>query len=102
MIKFSEFATDDEKPLDGAKVKIDNILNKSIVLTACKIRNSKFKKDNCDKCATVQFYEATDEKKEAKIFFTGSIVIISMLEKYGEKMPFETVIKKIDKYYSLT
>ena len=101
MLKFSDFAADEELPIDGEKVRIEAILNKSIVITKYKIRNSKYKKDNCDKCATVQFYEAeSPDRKE--IFFTGSNVIIELLEKYGDKIPFETIVKKIDKYYTLT
>lgn len=97
--KFSDFAADDEKPLDGEKERIDNILNKEIVITAVRIKSSKFK-DHGDKCATVQFCEETNERK--RIFFTGSGVIISMLEKYADKIPFITTIKKIDKYYTLS
>lgn len=98
--KFSDFAADEERPLEGEKVRLDSILNKPVVLCAFRVRNSKYKKDGCDRCATVQFYEAADTRK--RIFFTGSGVIIGMLEKYGDRLPFETVIKKIDRYYSLT
>lgn len=101
MLKFSEFAEDDEKPIEGEKVRIESILNKPIILTAFKIRNSKYKKENCTQCATVQFYEIESPSRK-EIFFTGSNVVISMLEKYGDKIPFETTIKKIDKYYTLT
>jgi hypothetical protein len=101
VLKFSEFAEDDEKPIEGEKVRIESILNKPIVLTAYKIRTSKYKKENCDRCATVQFYEV-DSPARKEIFFTGSNVVISMLEKYGDKIPFETTVKKIDKYYTLT
>lgn len=101
MLKFSDFASDDEKPIEGEKVKIESILNKTIVLTVFKVRDSKYKKENCDKCATVQFYEK-DFPERKQIFFTGSSVIINALVKYEEKLPFETIIKKIDKYYSLT
>lgn len=97
MVKFSEFVEDDEKPIEGEKVSITNILNKEIVITKYKVRNSKY---NCDKCATVQFYEESDERK--RIFFTGSAVIIEQLEKYGEKIPFMTTVTKIDKYFTLT
>ena len=95
---FSDFAQDDEQPLDGEKVKIDHLLNKPIIITRFKIRTSKF--DKSPKCATVQFYEK--DNKTRRIFFTGSNVIIELLEKYGEKVPFQTTIKKIDRYYTLT
>lgn len=101
MLKFSEFASDDEKPIEGEKVRIEAILNKPVILTAFKVRPSRYKKDNCDRCATVQFYEEGSPSRLG-VFFTGSNVIIGMLEKYGDKMPFETTIKKIDKYYTLT
>ena len=101
MLKFSEFASDDEKPIEGEKVRIEAILNKPVILTAFKVRLSRYKKDNCDRCATVQFYEEGSPSRLG-VFFTGSNVIIGMLEKYGDKMPFETTIKKIDKYYILT
>ena len=99
MHRFSDFAADDEKPLDGEKVRLDNLLNKEIIISAVKIKMSKFK-DHGDKCATVQFYEETDDRK--RIFFTGSGVIINMLEKYKDEIPFITTVKKIDKYYTLT
>ena len=99
MLKFSDFAADDEKPLEGEKERIDNILKKEIIISAIKITASKYK-DHGDKCATVQFYEENNERK--RIFFTGSGVIISMLEKYADKIPFMTTIKKIDKYYTLS
>ena len=89
MQKFSDFASEDEKPLDGEKVRIDSILNKEIVISAFKVKMSKFK-DHGEKCATV------------RIFFTGSGVVIGMLEKYEDKIPFITTVKKIDKYYTLT
>ena len=39
MVKFSEFVEDDEKPIEGEKVSITNILNKEIVITKYKVRN---------------------------------------------------------------
>ena len=41
MERFSDFAADDEKPLDGEKERIDNILNKEIIISAVKITSSK-------------------------------------------------------------
>lgn len=97
--KFSDFAADDEKPIEGEKERIDNVLNKEIIISQVKITNSKFKDGN-GKCATVQFYEESDGRK--RIFFTGSTVIIEMLEKYSCNIPFATTIKKIERYYTFT
>lgn len=99
--KFSDFAENDEKPLDGEKARIDNLLNRQIVLTRFKIRPSKYKDKSSD-CATVQFWEYGDINQTRKIFFTGSSVIIDMLKKYEDKLPFLTTIKKIDRYYTLS
>ena len=96
--RFSDFALDDEQPLDGEKVKIDHLLNKEITILRFKVRKSKF--DKSPKCATVQFNEEGNKTK--RIFFTGSVVIIDLLEKYKDKVPFVTTIKKIDRYYTLT
>lgn len=98
--RFSDFASEDEKPLEGEKVKIESILNKEIIICGCKIRPSKYK-EKSENCATVQFFEKGNEQQK-NVFFTGSSVIISMLNKYENEIPFETVIKKIDKYYSFT
>ena len=75
------------------------VISREIIISAFKVKMSKFR-DRGEKCATVQFYEETDERK--RIFFTGSGVVISMLEKYEDKIPFITTVKKIDKYYTLT
>lgn len=51
--------------------------------------------------AIVQFTD-TDENGEHKIFFTGSAVVMEQLEKYEEELPFQTTLKKIDKYLTLS
>ncbi|MGL5913536.1 MAG: hypothetical protein ACRCZB_05170 [Bacteroidales bacterium] len=100
MNKFSDFLDTIEKPLCGEKVRIAEILDKSIVVHSFKILKSKFEKDNFSDCAIVQFTEVDSQTKH--VFFTGSRVIITTLQRFSEKLPFETVIKKIDKYYTFT
>jgi len=39
---------------------------------------------------------------EKHIFFTGSKVLIDQVKKYKDEMPFLTIIKKINKYYTFT
>ena len=95
--KFSEFAEEEAK-LDGEKARLDDILNKEILITGYKIKDSKYKKDDFTKCLALQF---TIEDKTT-ITFTGSNVLIEQIEKYKEEIPFYTIIKKIDRYYTFT
>lgn len=92
--RFSDFAKE-ESFLDGDKIKIDKILNKEILITNYKIKDSKY---NDLKCLKLQF-EMDDIKH---IIFTGSNVIIDQIEKYKDEIPFLTTIKKINKYYTFT
>ena len=95
--RFSDFA-EEEKPIEGDKVKIESILNREILVTAYKVKKSKYAKNNSEQCLTVQF-EVDGIKK---IFFTGSCVLLDQLEKYGHEMPFMTMVKKIDRYYTFS
>lgn len=97
--RFSDFA----KPagLDGTKVKIEDILNKEILILGYKLRDSKYPNSNSRDCATVQF-SIPDTPGEKYIFFTGSSVLRDQLEEYKEQLPFYTTVKKIDRYYSFT
>jgi len=82
----------------GDKVKIDSILNKEILITDYRIRNSKFSKNSSGKYLTVQF--KLDGRKG--IFFTGSDVLIDQMERYGSEIPFLTIIRKINRYYTMS
>lgn len=97
--RFSDFA----KPagLDGTKVKIDDILNKEILIHSFKVRDSRYPNSNSRDCLTVQFSMA-DAPDEKYIFFTGSCVLRDQMEEYKDQLPFYTTIKKIDRYYSFT
>lgn len=99
MHRFKDFAKDDNKPIEGEKVRLEDYINKEIIISEYKIRDSNFK-EKYDKYATVQFYE--ERNKDKRIFFSGSTVLINMLEKYKDKIPFITTIRKIGKYYSFT
>jgi hypothetical protein len=95
--RFSEFATE-ITPLDGAKMKIDSVINKEILVTGFKVRGSKFKAEGSGHCLTLQF--ALDAQKY--VLFSGSAILIEQVEKYGSEMPFLATIKKIDRYYTLS
>ena len=93
--KFSDFA-EEEKPLDGEKIKIDDILNKEIIIKNFTVHNSKF--EGKGKYAKVQI----ETEGVTKVIFTGSEVIANQCEKYEKQMPFIATIKKINKYYTFT
>ena len=95
--RFSDFCKE-AKPLDGARIKVDAILNKEIVVTGYKIRNSKFKDNGCGKCATVQI----ELDGHRNVLFTGSSVLIDQLEKYGDQIPFLTTVMKIDRFLTFS
>jgi len=92
---FSDFA-DETKPLEGAKKKIDEVLNQEILIIDFKIKDSKHHKDS--QYLTLQFRIAND----TFILFNGSRVLSDQLEKYKDNLPFYATIKKIDKYYTFT
>jgi len=95
--KFSDFAIN-ENIIDGSKTKIENILNKEILVLAYKIKDSKFNKTNSDKCLTMQL----ELNQEKYIIFTGSSVLIDQIEKYKDKLPFVSTIIKVDKYFTFS
>ena len=95
MHSFSDFAKD-QSALDGKKRRIDEILNKQIVIRGHKIIPSK--RNIGEQCLQLQF----ETDGELCILFTGSAVLIDQCEKYCDKMPFGTVIKKIDKYFTFS
>lgn len=96
MEKFADFAQ--EEPLDGDKIKIDEIINREIIVIAYNISNSKYKDSNSCKCLKLQI--KLDDKKY--VVFTGSMILIDQIEKYKEHIPFLTTISKINKFYSFT
>lgn len=100
MLRFSEFA-EAEGPLDGKKVKIEDVLNMELVLLAMRLKESKYQRTSSPDCLTVQF-EYPDRPGEKHIIFTGSGVLIDQLRKYEDKLPFLATIKKIDRYYTLS
>lgn len=99
MKKFSDFAKE-QTQLEGAKEKLDDLLNKEIEILAFRISNSKFSKNKNGNYATVQFKE--NETCQPKVFFTGSDVLLEQLEKYESELPFATTIRKINRYYTLS
>ncbi len=95
MLRFSDFA--DNEKLDGKKLKIEDILDKEIIIKNYTIKNSKYSKEN-GLYITIQF----EMNNENHICFTSSKVLTEQLTKYKDNIPFITIIKKIDKYFTFT
>jgi len=96
--KFSDFAQE-PGPLDGPKVKIDDLLNKEIEILTYRLAESRYSKNSSGKYATVQF-SGNDGVKQ--VFFSGSDILIEQLEKYQSELPFVVIIKKINRYYTFS
>lgn len=94
MKRFSDFATGDAS-LTGDKIKLDDILEKEIVIKGYKIADSKY---NDGQVLTLQF----ELENKEYIVFTGSSVLINQTEKYKEEIPFITKIEKINKFYTFS
>lgn len=96
MHKFSDFADVDVNV--GEKIKIDDIVDKPIQVISYRMSESKFKKSNCDRCLTLQIrYNGED-----RIVFTGSNVLIGQVERYKDKLSFETTIIKSERFYTFS
>ena len=93
--RFSDFA-EETKLFEGDKKKIEDILNQEILITDFKMKDSKH--HNNSQYITIQF--KIDD--ETFITFNGSRVLAEQLEKYKDNIPFYTIIKKINKYYTFS
>lgn len=91
---FSDFGSE-ESPLEGKKKKIEDILNKEILITAFRVAESKY---NERKYLTIQF----GDDKAKYITFSGSDVLIRQMGKYKDKLPFYATIIKRGKFYTLS
>lgn len=94
MKKFSDFA--DEKPFDGDKIPISDVLNQEIVVHG--YRASPSKKKEGTQYITLQI----EREGKRYIIFTGSTVLSAQVQKYQAELPFATIIKKINDFYTFT
>ena len=70
--------------MSGDKVRIDDILNKPIIVTGFQVSTSKYKDRGSGVCVKVQFYAADDATETRKVFFSGSSVLKDELEEAKE------------------
>lgn len=93
--RFSAFARD-KLPMPGKKKRLDEILNREIIVTDFRITKSK-KRDGTD-CLQLQFLIDGD----TCVAFTGSAVLSDQIQSARENIPFRGTIVKIDRYYSFS
>lgn len=93
--KFANFAKD-KLPMPGKKKRLDEILNREIVVTDFRITKSK-RKEGTD-CLQIQFVLDDD----VFVAFTGSAVLSDQIQAARDNIPFRGTVVKIDKYYSFS
>lgn len=92
--RFGDFA--EEEVFDGEKLRLDEILNKEILVTGFRIKDSHQKKGT--QYLTIHF----EMEGRQHITFTGSTVLMDQLKKYATHIPFISVIKKINRHYTFS
>ena len=93
--QFAVFARD-KLPLPGVKKRLDEILNKEILVVDFRITKSK--KREGSECLQMQF--VCDGV--VCVAFTGSSVLSNQIQEIQSNIPFRTCVTKIDKYYSFS
>ncbi|MBQ8473278.1 MAG: hypothetical protein IJ500_00245 [Alphaproteobacteria bacterium] len=93
--KFANFAKD-KLPMPGKKKRLDEILNREILITDFRITKSK-RKEGTD-CLQIQFVLDDD----VFVAFTGSSVLTDQIQSARDNIPFRVTVVKIDKYYSFS
>lgn len=86
----------DKLPMPGVKKRLDEILNKKIIILDYRISKSS-KRENSE-CLQIQFLLDGD----VFILFTGSVVLIDQIKSIKDRLPLNTTVVKIDKYYSFS
>ena len=99
-LRFSDFA-EPGGPLDGKKVRIDDVTNVEILILAFRVKESKYPRSSAKDCLTLQF-EYPNKPGEKHVIFTGSGVLLDQLQTYEDKLPFLATIKKIDRFFTLS
>lgn len=95
MKKFADFS-EENKTFSEPAIRIDDILDKPIIVWDYYIWKSHFK-DSQDKQRLTLQIEVDGEKR---VVFTKSEILIRQIEKYAKELPFEAKIIKPKRYYT--
>lgn len=100
MKTFRELGVEPTHRLSGDKMRIKDVLNKSIAITAFSIDQSKFPTEGNGKRLTIQFKLDGEEH----VIFTSSVVIQDQITKVNkEDFPFmATIVPLATRGYKLT
>lgn len=103
MNKFSQFSKKQDLRLDGDKVNIADIFDKTICVTGYRIMQSRAVKDyvdgkNAKEVLQLQFSFPDDTSR--KIIFTNSDVLMRQVKEYESYIPFEAKIIKTGSCYT--
>ena len=93
MERFSDFS-EEKGTFPGDKIKMEQILNKEIIVRDYAILPSR-KKEGSD-YLTISF----DMDGKQYVVFTGSAVLAKQCEKYKDHFPYIATIKKVHDYYT--
>lgn len=93
--RFAVFARD-KLPMPGVKKRLDEILNREILITDFRVTNSKQQQNR--QCLQMQFVL----NNEVCVCFTGSSVLLNQIQEAKDNIPFYATVVKIDRYYSLS
>lgn len=93
MNKFGDFAS--SVLFDGDKISLEEVLDKEIIIKKYKISGSKYRSSSC-LTLHIEF------EKENRVIFTGSVVLMDQVKQYENMLPFSTIIKKFNSYYTFT
>lgn len=99
MKSFKDFGIKDQtQGLIGDKIKIDRVLNKSIIVHGYQVKGSKYEKGS-GQCLHLQI-EVDGGKR---VIFTGSVSLINTINQIPlEGFPFQTVITKENERFQFT
>lgn len=100
MKRFSDFANE-QTALEGDKVRLDDVINREIQVMGYRVTRSRFSANKSGNYLTIQFCFLGNGSQPC-VVFTGSEVLMDQLERYAHEIPFVAVIKKINRYYTLT
>lgn len=94
MKRFKDFA--EERSFEGDKISINDILNQEIVVLNYRISPSKRKE------GTQYTILQIEHEGVKRVVFTGSTVLSSQVQKYQSELPFLSIIRKINDFYTFT